>query len=62
MTDIKKTFCKKDIISSCDQNKNPTEQKNCTYYEKATKAERCLWLTFDKFCTSTDAQYNTKNI
>ena len=57
-----KSYCKKGIMSTCDQNKDPTEQKNCAYWIKATKAKRCLYLTFEKFCTSTDAQYNTKKI
>lgn len=62
MADVKKTFCKRDIISHCDQRKDPAEQKNCTYYEKAPNAKRCIDLRFEEFCTCIDAQYNTKNI
>jgi len=58
----KKTFCRKDIISHCDQNKDPTIQKECAYYEKASMVNRCMDLRFERFCTCIDAQYNTKNI
>lgn len=58
-----KTFCDKSgLMSCCAQRKDPTEQEKCTYYEKASHFNRCMFLTFKKFCTSRDAQENTKNV
>ncbi len=57
-----KTFCEKGMMSTCAQRKDHKEQKTCGYYEKATHFNRCMYLTFKRYCTSIDAQRNTKNI
>ena len=58
-----KTFCDRSGLMSCCAQKNDSkEQEKCAYYEKASRLNRCMFLTFKKFCTSVDAQYNTKII
>lgn len=63
MSTSTETFCDKSgSMSCCAQRKDSDKQEECAYYEKATHATRCMFLSFKKFCTSVDAQYNTKNI
>lgn len=62
MATEKKNFCKKGTVSKCEERNNPKEQEKCAYYDKASYLTRCMYLRFDKFCDSLDAQLNTKNI
>lgn len=56
-------LCIKDIMSRCGAvektNSNLDKhacQKTCTYYIKATQAERCLFEVFEEYCWSITAQ------
>jgi len=54
-----KNLCKKGLMSVCS-GENASEQKKCTYYEKATQETRCMFLKFDEYCDCLKAQMDAK--
>ncbi len=52
-------FCKQEEMSMCTAcNKN--EQTGCSFYEKSSFAERCMYYIFDEYCDSLKAQMNAR--
>ena len=49
------------MMHVCDECDNPTNQEKCHFYEKATKANRCMYLKFDEFCDCLKAILNEIN-
>ena len=52
-------FCKKEAMSVCTAT-SVDEQKKCRYYQKASYSDKCMYLTFNKFCDCLEAQMNTE--
>jgi hypothetical protein len=53
--DARTNFCRSEQISVCtaaDQKK----QVVCRFYEKAGRAERCMYFIFDEYCDCLKAQ------
>lgn len=59
-TDIT-NFCEnKEGMSVCAKKEELKEQEKCSYYEKASRFNRCMFLKFDEYCDCLDAQLKTK--
>jgi hypothetical protein len=55
---LKKCFCVRkdsDLLSVCIAKSNE-EQKECMFYEKASREKRCMYYVLDNYCDSLDAQ------
>jgi hypothetical protein len=51
-------FCKKGTISVCTAG-SVDEQQQCRYYQKSSVSDKCMYLTFGKYCDCLEAQMNT---
>jgi hypothetical protein len=52
-------FCKQEEMSICTAcTKN--QQTGCSFYEKSSFAERCMYYIFDEYCDSLKAQMNAR--
>jgi hypothetical protein len=49
-------LCVEGTMSTCACPDDPSSQEMCGKFEKATRCSRCMYLTFDKYCTSPKAQ------
>jgi hypothetical protein len=48
-------FCRSEHISVCTA-ASQQEQKGCSFYEKSSRAERCMYFIFEEYCDSLKAQ------
>ena len=55
MENSETSFCKHDLMSVCTAC-SQDEQKMCTFFQKASSADRCMYFVFDEFCSSLAAQ------
>jgi hypothetical protein len=53
------SFCKNDLMSVCTAC-TKDQQRNCWFYEKASSADRCMYFTFNEFCSSPEAQQQAR--
>jgi hypothetical protein len=53
-------FCRSEHISFCTA-ASQKEQPGCSFFEKACRAERCMYFIFDEYCDCLKAQLNSKN-
>jgi hypothetical protein len=54
-------FCRSEQISVCTA-ANLKEQPGCSFYEKARRAERCMYFIFDEYCDCLKAQLSAHTI
>ncbi len=50
-------FCRSEQISICTA-ATQKEQPGCSFYEKARRADRCMYFIFDEYCDCLKAQLN----
>ena len=43
--------CKEHLMSICDMRHDKKRQKECKFFLKATREDRCTFLTFGEYCT-----------
>jgi len=54
-------FCEyKDSMSYCVKMEESEEQQKCSYYEKASYFNRCMYLKYDEYCDCLNARLKTK--
>jgi len=49
------------LMHVCAECENLINQEKCHFYEKATNANRCMYLKFDEFCDCLKAILNDSN-
>jgi hypothetical protein len=52
-------FCKQEEMSICTAS-TKNQQTGCSFYEKSSFAERCMYYIFDEYCDSLKAQMNAR--
>jgi hypothetical protein len=58
MVNEKRTnFCRSEQMSICTA-ATQKEQPGCSFYEKARRADRCMYFIFDEYCDCLQAQLN----
>jgi hypothetical protein len=55
----KSCLCKKDFMSICNA-ASESEQKNCTFYRKSSRSDRCMYFVLDGYCDCLEAQIETQ--
>jgi hypothetical protein len=55
MTDAETSFCKTEIMSVCTATTD-AQQKDCCYYEKSCRTDKCMYYIFDEYCDCLKAQ------
>ena len=51
------SFCEKKMMSMCTADSD-TRQKECCYYEKSCRTDKCMYFVFDEYCDCLKAQMN----
>jgi hypothetical protein len=52
-------YCKRDIISVCSAG-GQEQQKDCSFYQKSTYKNDCMYFVFESYCDCVDAQRSTQ--
>jgi cupin superfamily acireductone dioxygenase involved in methionine salvage len=52
-------YCKKDKMSICTA-KDSKQQERCSFFEKSSHENRCMYFIFDEYCDCLNAQIQTK--
>ena len=52
-------LCKKGFMSVCS-GENASEQEKCTFYDKASHENRCMYFIFNEYCDCLKAQMDAK--
>jgi hypothetical protein len=55
MADAETSFCKTEIMSVCTA-ATDAQQKDCCYYEKSCRTDKCMYFIFDEYCDCLKAQ------
>jgi hypothetical protein len=50
-----KNYCKKDMMSVCTA-EDSRQQEKCSFFEKSSHEQRCMYLIFDEYCDCLKAQ------
>jgi hypothetical protein len=50
-----KNYCKKETMSVCTA-ENSKQQEKCSFFEKSSYEQRCMYLIFDEYCDCLRAQ------
>jgi hypothetical protein len=53
--------CQLDQMSVCMAD-NHLEQQDCSFYEEAQHASRCMYYVFDEYCDCLKAQMNARKM
>ena len=59
MQSPKSNYCETKLISVCKALEKDV-QKNCSFYDKSSYGDRCMFFHFDQFCDNLDAQANER--
>jgi len=46
----------KNMMPYCAKKEEQDEQEKCSYYEKASHFNRCMYLKFDEYCDNVKAK------
>jgi hypothetical protein len=55
---LEKNYCKKDKMSVCTA-EDPRQQEKCSFFEKSSHEQRCMYLIFDEYCDCLKAQMHS---
>jgi len=55
-----KNYCKKERMSICTA-KDSAQQEKCSFFEKSSYEQRCMYLIFDEYCDCLKAQMQTNS-
>lgn len=55
-----KNYCKKERMSICTA-EDPAQQEKCSFFEKSSYEQRCMYLIFDEYCDCLKAQIQTNS-
>jgi hypothetical protein len=50
-------YCRSEQISVCTA-ESEKRQRGCRFFEKSSRAERCMYFIFEEYCDSLSAQLN----
>jgi hypothetical protein len=53
--DAQISYCKKDIMSVC-MAETGKRQRECRYYEKSCRSDKCMYFVFEEYCDCLRAQ------
>jgi len=59
MSGSETNYCKKDDMSICSA-EDPKQQEKCSFFEKSSHENRCMYFIFDTYCDSLNAQMQSK--
>jgi hypothetical protein len=61
MSDQPVNYCQQKQMSICTA-ENQKQQVACSYYEKSSFAERCMYFIFEEYCDCLTAQLNARPV
>lgn len=57
----KKNFCHINLMAICKTN-DSEERKTCTFYDKSSIRDDCMYFIFDEYCDCLKAQVEARKI
>jgi hypothetical protein len=61
MSDQPVNYCQQKQMSICTA-ENLKQQVACSYFEKSSFAERCMYFIFEEYCDCLTAQLNARRV